>query len=233
MSTSSSSPSEFGIESTNINTATGVELSAQQKILVGSVLDVDHPPLIIHAPTNTQQLFKGLPSLKKLQLWTDDATLDDPLTKAQGRKQYQAQWYGLKAAFSEIHQLEQKVTSAGNPITLDLKTKYKLKGLGTEKIIESVIKIHTDAEGKRIVGVEDRWNGEIPEGAFAKVGVLDLFNPLWWTRSAEMVGFWGWSLVWWSRSWEVREVSCSHLRGLSKGIERWLTIHSFSEVSIV
>lgn len=48
------------------------------------------------------------------------------------------------------------------------KTKYKVKGLGTEKEIESVIKIFTDVEGKRIVGVEDRWNGNIPDGPIAK-----------------------------------------------------------------
>jgi hypothetical protein len=48
------------------------------------------------------QLFKGKPTLKKLQLWTDSAKFNDPLTQAQGRKQYEAQWYGLKAAFSEI-----------------------------------------------------------------------------------------------------------------------------------
>merc|ERR1711964_514015 len=91
----------------------------------------------------------------------------DPLTKAQGRKQYEAQWWGLKAAFSEIEQQHQLITSAGNPITMDLKTRYKVKGIGAEKVIESVIKIHTDEKGERIVGVEDRWNGNIPEGAIA------------------------------------------------------------------
>lgn len=49
-----------------------------------------------------EQLFAGKPTLKKLALWTDDATFNDPLTKAEGRKQYSAQWYGLAAAFSEI-----------------------------------------------------------------------------------------------------------------------------------
>ncbi|PMD22283.1 hypothetical protein NA56DRAFT_570782 [Hyaloscypha hepaticicola] len=152
MSTSSTpSASDLGIES-NINTATGVSLSSQQKVIVGSVLD----------------LFAGKPTLKKLQLWTDDATFADPLTKAEGRKQYEAQWYGLKAAFSEIEQLHQSVTSSGNPITMDLKTRYKVKGIGSEQTIESVIKIHTDEKGERITKVEDRWNGEIPGGAFAK-----------------------------------------------------------------
>ncbi|KAH8757160.1 hypothetical protein F5882DRAFT_307297 [Hyaloscypha sp. PMI_1271] len=154
MSTSASlNGSDLGIESTDIKTATGVSLSPQQRALVGSVLD----------------LFAGKPTLKKLQLWTDDATFADPLTKAEGRRQYEAQWYGLKAAFSEIEQLHQSVTSSGNPITMDLKTRYKVKGVGSEQTIESVIKIHTTPSGDRITKVEDRWNGNIPEGAFAKV----------------------------------------------------------------
>ena len=33
---------DLGIENTNINAATGVELSSSQKVLVGSVLDVGH-----------------------------------------------------------------------------------------------------------------------------------------------------------------------------------------------
>jgi len=141
---------------------------------------------------NWQQLFGGRPSLKKLQLWTvsqpispmhairshtqDNATFNDPLTIAEGRKQYQAQWYGLQAAFSEIEQLHHSVTSSGNPISMDLKTRYKIKGIGSEQTIESVVKIHTDAEGKRIIGVEDKWNNSLPEGPFAKV------RPMKWIR---------------------------------------------------
>jgi len=141
----------YGIESTDLKTAAGVELSARQKVLVGGVLD----------------LFKGLPTHKKMSLWADDATFADPITKAQGRKQYEAQWWGLKAAFSEIEQQHHSVTSSGNPITMDLKTRYKVKGLGSEKVIESVIQIHTDAQGEKIVQVQDKWNGNLPEGAVA------------------------------------------------------------------
>jgi hypothetical protein len=54
-----------------------------------------------------------------------------------------------------------------------LKSRYKIKGIGSEQTIESVVKIHTDAEGKGIAGVEDRWNDSLPEGPFAKVGLLD------------------------------------------------------------
>ena len=64
------------IENTNISTAPGVELSPHQKTVVGSVLD----------------LFAGRPSLEKLQLWSDDAVFEDPLTIAKGRKQYEPQF---------------------------------------------------------------------------------------------------------------------------------------------
>lgn len=59
------------------------------------------------------------------------------------------------------------MTSSGNPITLDARTRYKVKGIGSEKTMESEIRITTDAAGDKIVRVEDRWNGELPEGAVA------------------------------------------------------------------
>lgn len=73
---SSSDHGELKIENTNIKTATGVELSEQQKTLVGSVLD----------------LFAGRPSLAKLDLWKDDAVFRDPIATAQGRKEFAPQW---------------------------------------------------------------------------------------------------------------------------------------------
>jgi hypothetical protein len=74
--TMSTSTSDLKIENTNIKSATGVDLSSQQKTLVGSVLD----------------LFAGRPSLEKLQLWTDEAVFEDPITIARGRKQFEPQW---------------------------------------------------------------------------------------------------------------------------------------------
>lgn len=70
------STSDLNIENTNIKTAAGVELSSQQRTLVGSVLD----------------LFAGRPSLEKLQLWSDEAVFEDPITIARGRKQFEPQW---------------------------------------------------------------------------------------------------------------------------------------------
>ncbi|KAI9811242.1 MAG: hypothetical protein M1827_005574 [Pycnora praestabilis] len=146
-----SSGDSVPIENTNINTASGVKLDEHQKLLVGSVLD----------------LFAGRPSLKKLSLWKDDAMFEDPINKAMGRQQYSAQWYGLQTAFSEIERLSHEVTSSGNPIKMDLKTRYKVKGLGTEKTIASVIQIFVDHSSGKIEKVEDKWDGNIPDSGFA------------------------------------------------------------------
>ncbi|KAF2433372.1 hypothetical protein EJ08DRAFT_647417 [Tothia fuscella] len=145
-----SSMSDLKIENTNIKTASGVDLSSQQKTIVGSVLD----------------LFAGRPSLEKLQLWEDEAVFEDPITVARGRKQFEPQWYGLQTAFSEIERLHHEVTSSGNPITMNLKTRYVVKGIGKEQTIESVINIFTNADGSRISKVQDKWDGELPDSGF-------------------------------------------------------------------
>lgn len=145
------------IENTNIKTAPGVSLSDKQQTIVGSVLD----------------LFAGRPSLAKLQLWDDDATFEDNITVARGRKQYEPQWYGLQSAFSQIERLSQEVTDAGNPILMDMKTRYVVNGVNVEKVIESKITITIDEATGKIKQVQDKWNGALPEGAIANVSCPD------------------------------------------------------------
>ena len=141
-------------------------MTAQQSLLACSVLD----------------LFTGYPSKRKLALWTDDASFHDPLTIATGRKQFEAQWYGLKTITSEIVLEHAEVVSLGNPIELKTKLKYKVKAVGKEQNIESKVLVHTTGEGdaQKITRVEDRWNGDVPsEGFFAKVSQSQL---LFWIR---------------------------------------------------
>lgn len=142
--------SSLNIETKNITTAPGIKLSHEQQTIVGSVLD----------------LFAGRPSLPKLALWRDDATFTDPLTIATGRDRYAAQWYGLQSAFSEIERLHHEVKDAGNPILVDLRSRYVIKGINKEQTIQSVVAIHLDDQGK-IAKVEDKWNGKLPDGAIS------------------------------------------------------------------
>ena len=179
------------IENTNINTAPGVELSSQQKTLVGCVLD----------------LFQGKPSKEKLQLWHDDATFEDPITVAKGRKKYEPQWYGLQQAFSEIERLSYQVNSSGNPITMDMKTRYVVKGINKEQTIQSVINIFTTADGTKIEKVEDKWDGELPDSGIRDVSsVFQLLNPFWWINYWIGWIWWLWSFVWYTRAWLVSSI---------------------------
>jgi len=168
-----SSTGDLKLESTNVKTASGVDLSQEQKTLVSSVLD----------------LFAGRPSLAKLQLWEDDGVFTDPLTIAKGRKQYEAQWYGLQTAFSEIERLSHEVTSSGNPISMNLKTRYVVKGIGKEQTINSVINIHTTADGKKIAKVEDKWDGNLPDSsisnAFRRLNAVTVPNVVGVPKNAE------------------------------------------------
>ncbi|MCJ1408088.1 hypothetical protein MMC19_002161 [Ptychographa xylographoides] len=147
------STSDANIENTNIKTAPGVTLDEHQKTLVGCVLD----------------LFAGRPSLKKLRLWDDNGVFQDPITKAEGRKQYEPQWYGLQAAFKEIERLHHEVTDAGNPISMDLKTRYVVKGIGKEQTIASKIQIFYDKSTGKITQVQDKWDGNLPDSTFTNI----------------------------------------------------------------
>lgn len=80
--------------------------------------------------------------------------------------------YGLQTAFSEIERLSHEVTSSGNPIEMDLKTRYVVKGVNKEQTVASKVHIHT--EGDKITRVEDRWDGELNDGPMKNVS---LFPP--------------------------------------------------------
>jgi hypothetical protein len=190
---SSTETGELKLEST-VKTATGVELSNEQRTIVSSVLD----------------LFAGRPSLAKLQLWKDDAVFSDPITVAKGRKEFEPQWvchpalqdrqnssntlsqYGLQTAFSEIERKDHSVTSSGNPIELDMTTLYKVKGIGKETTITS--KVNIFHENGKITRVEDKWNGNLPDSGIANVSNYRgyILNPFFWAD---------WAFSWWFAVW--------------------------------
>jgi hypothetical protein len=168
---SSASTNDLDRHTKTVNTAPGVTLAPAQQTAVASVLD----------------LFAGLATKKKLALWTvsaapprapltrqDEAVFEDPLAHAVGRKQFEAQWYGLAKAFSAIDLLSHSVTSAGNPIEVETRIRYTVKGLGTSKEIASTVAVELGRgpDAERIVAVRDRWGGgELPDGPFAMVSL--------------------------------------------------------------
>ncbi|KAI2615307.1 hypothetical protein GGR54DRAFT_642327 [Hypoxylon sp. NC1633] len=185
----------YGIRNTRINEDSGVNLSSDQKLLVGSVLD----------------LFEGNPTLKHLSLWSSNGIFTDPITIASGFKKYAAQWYGLPALFNPIQIQSHRVTSAGNPIEMSLSNKYVLKGAKTEHIINSVIRIHVGGDGK-IDKVEDRWNDKLPEGTVSEVSFPLASIPIRSLRHMAVVSVdWGWwafcHASWWQPFWAFRKLN--------------------------
>ncbi|EXJ93737.1 hypothetical protein A1O1_02130 [Capronia coronata CBS 617.96] len=153
-STSSTKPPAFAEYKIRANLPPApTELTPRQSLLIGSVMD----------------LFAGHPSKRKLSLWTDDASFQDPLCIAEGRKQYEAQWYGVVATMSDVKQEHAEIVSVGNPIELRLKDRYTIKGLGKEQLIDSHILVYLTPDGEKVTKVVDRWGGEVPpDGFFAK-----------------------------------------------------------------
>ena len=102
--------------------------------------------------------------------------------------------------FSEIERQHHEVTSSGNPISVDLKTRYVVKGVGQEKIIASVLNIFLNDKGN-ITKLEDKWDGSLPESGIKNVSVL---NPWSWLEYYGNWAFWFWSWIWYTRLWMVR-----------------------------
>jgi hypothetical protein len=73
--------------------------------------------------------------------------------------------YGLQSAFSRITLLSHQVTSAGNPLKVELSNQYVVKGINKEQTVNSVVNIWTRSDGK-IEKVEDRWDDKLPSGPF-------------------------------------------------------------------
>lgn len=85
-----------------------------------------------------------------------------------------------------------------------MKTRYVVKGIGKEQTVASIVNIFVDPQGK-ISKVEDKWDGELPEGSIKNVSsLLQLLSPFWWIKYAESWAWWGWSFVWYTTPWRVR-----------------------------
>lgn len=112
--------------------------------------------------------------------------------------------YGLATAFSEIERLHHEVTDGGNPIGLDLRTRYVVKGIGKEQTIDSKVLIYFDKVTGKITKVEDKWDGKLPDSSIQNVSIEQLFSPWWWFHYGEGWVWYTWSLTWDTQWWQVR-----------------------------
>lgn len=165
--------------------------------------------LLTVSPHAHRQLFEGNPTQKHLDLWKDDAVFADPLSVAEGRDRFAAQWYGLASLFSPIQIQSHRVVSGGNPIEVELTNKYVVASKvplasGKEQVISSRVLIHTD-DGK-IARVEDKWDDDLPAGAVSQVGdILPLALLRGLARTGVAWGWWAFMNASWWRPFLVRE----------------------------
>ena len=103
---------------------------------------------------------------------------------------------------SEIERLHHEVTDGGNPIAMDMRTRYVIKKLGKEQTIDSKISIFYDKDYK-IERVVDAWDGKLPDSKISDVSIDQLISPWWWLHYFEGWLFWGWSFTWNTRVWQV------------------------------
>ncbi|KIS68772.1 uncharacterized protein UMAG_10657 [Mycosarcoma maydis] len=129
-------------------------------------LDPSHTTLSL--VKDAMDLFSAKPSAAIFaRSWSRNATFSDPICHAVGARQYLAQWYAMRAVFSESETLEWKlIRDEPTHIEYVQKQRYKLKALGTVKVMHSTVVMHTDAHG-RITRFEDRWNHTALPGTLA------------------------------------------------------------------
>ena len=106
-------------------------------------------------------------------------------------------------AFKEIERLGHEVTDGGNPIGMDLKTRYVIKGIGKEQIISSKVQIYYDKTTGKITKVQDKWDGSLPDSNFTNVSLGQLFSFWWWMHYYESWIWWTWSFTWGTWWWQV------------------------------
>lgn len=85
-------------------------------------------------------------------------------------------------------------------------TRYVVKGVNMEKVMVSKVLVHLDAAGEKIVKVEDKWDGKLPDSGIANVSSpIQYMSPFWWLGYSAGWAWWCWSLTWETAIWRVRE----------------------------
>ena len=107
-------------------------------------------------------------------------------------------------------------------MAMDLKTRYVVKGIGKEQIIDSKILIFYDKDTNKITKLQDKWDGKLPDSSFKDVSIDQLISPWWWVHYCEGWAWWMWSFTWETWWWQVgRNVDVfTYLPSFSRGSEK-------------
>ncbi|KAF8841183.1 hypothetical protein BDN67DRAFT_967525 [Paxillus ammoniavirescens] len=94
--------------------------------------------------------------------WRPDAVFEDPLVKAEGRGEYEPQWFAMPKIFSKSETISSRVmlsTESPNRFVFSQVQEYTLRFIGKKQRIESVIVVDLD-ESDKITRMVEKWNGD-------------------------------------------------------------------------
>jgi hypothetical protein len=107
-----------------------------------------------------KDMYEGFATKEMLQKrWRKDAEYEDPYTRCKGLNEIAPQWYALPRMYTKLAVTGRRVlTSTEHPNRLIMwqKHEYTIRVAGTKKVVESILVIDFDEEGKIARMVDQR-----------------------------------------------------------------------------
>jgi len=117
------------------------------------------------AMDDLKEMYEGHSTKEMIQKrWRKDAAFEDPFTRCKGLNEIAPQWYALPRMYNKLTVTGRRVlASTENPNRLIVwqKHEYTVRVTGTKKVVESILVIDFDEDGK-IVRMVDQRQGEEP-----------------------------------------------------------------------
>jgi len=117
-------------------------------------------PLHLAVVDDLKDMYEGFATKEMLQKrWRKDAEYEDPFTRCKGLHEIAPQWYALPRMYTKLAVTGRRVLSSTehpNRLILWQKHEYTIRVAGSKKVVESILVIDFDEEGKIARMVDQR-----------------------------------------------------------------------------
>jgi len=107
-----------------------------------------------------KDMYEGFATKEMLQKrWRKDAEYEDPYTRCKGLSEIAPQWYALRRMYTKLTVTGRRVlasTEHPNRLILWQKHEYTIRVAGSKKVVESILVIDFDDDGKIMRMVDQR-----------------------------------------------------------------------------
>jgi len=125
----------------------GVSLGRRRSTIVA-----EPNPFHLTVVDDLKDMYEGVATKEMLQKrWRKDAEYEDPYTRCKGLNEIASQWYALPRMYTKLAVTGRRVlTSTEHPNRLIMwqKHEYTIRVAGSKKVVESILVIDFDEEGK-------------------------------------------------------------------------------------